>query len=679
VKLLLSAAKRGIPATAALVLGAALAAAGLAAPAAASAPSAHSPARVHHAARDSHHAARHSHHGGRRSHRPARSGAHDPTLAMHAGGIRQANGTVTGRIGVMFTVTGTGVGTPDTCTTDASGTCDVSVTPPAGGTTYTVTLDSAGAGWFDNPSLGVGPVPVGAASGRDYDVLTTPTITPAMGTVNIPVATTAPNTDTSGGTYETRGSPWAVSKDDPEQPAGCELNIAMLFDLSSSIVSPTNFLPAYRSAGQDFVRALNGTPTRIAVYTFGTTSPATSAPGTTNNEPLGLTAVTTATGVDSTLIDKIGGLTVQGSQYTNWDAGLRRIAANNSADPASPNHLNFVVVLTDGDPTKFLSETALPGTVLGLTAPVTRFIEVENGIFSANQLKNQSTTIIGVGIAPGEAGTPTGIQLPSIDNLISISGPGLGTEHFTPSFAELGDQLKDLVLEKCEGTINVIKKVVSPTGTVEDARLGGADWAFTATRTTPALHETRTTDAETSGVSFDTGTSDARVTVTETAHPGPGFTFLPDETTCKNITTGATVEPERMSNGFTVGPDPFGVISCTVYNREAALTITKSASPPTFSGAGQTITYTYVVKNISSVPLHDVTVEDSRLGQIECPMTHLDPGESMTCVATHVTTQADVAAGQIPNSAFASAETPEDQRVFSLPAEALLPEVPVTG
>ena len=30
-------------------------------------------------------------------------------------------------------------------------------------------------------------------------------------------------------------------------------------------------------------------------------------------------------------------------------------------------------------------------------------------------------------------------------------------------------------------------------------------------------------------------------------------------------------------------------------------------------------------------------------------------------------------------SAFASAETPEDKRVFSLPAEALLPEVPVTG
>ncbi|HTU07743.1 MAG TPA: hypothetical protein VMG13_19470, partial [Trebonia sp.] len=275
--------------------------------------------------------------------------------------------------------------------------------------------------------------------------------------------------------------------------------------------------------------------------------------------------------------------------------------------------------------------------------------------------------------------TPTGISVPSINNLISISGPGLGTEHFTPSFADLGDQLKDLVLEKCEGTVNVIKRVVSPTGTVEDARLGGAGWGFTATRTAPHIDETRTTDEETSGVSFDTGTSAERVTITESARPAPGFTFLPEETTCRNITTGATVTPERMADGFTVAPDPHGVISCTVFNRESALTITKSASPPTFSGAGQTITYTYVVKNISSVPLHDVTVEDSRLGQIDCPMTHLDPGESMTCVATHVTTQADVAAGQIPNSAFASAETPEDERVFSLPAEALLPEVPVTG
>jgi len=676
VKLLLSAAKRGIPATAALVLGAALAAAGLAAPAAASAPRPHAPAPAR-----SHHAARHSHHGRRRSHHPAKSGAHDPTLVMHAGGIRQANGTVSGRDDVTFTVTGIGVGTPNTCTTDASGTCDVSVTPPAGGTTYTVTLDSAGAGWFDNPSLGVGPVPVTAASGRDYDVLTTPTITPAMGTVDIPVATTAPNTDTSGGTYETRGSPWAVSKDDPEQPAGCELNIAMLFDLSSSIVSPTNFLPAYRSAGQDFVRALNGTPTRIAVYTFGTTSPATSAPGTTNNEPLGLTAVTTATGVDSTLIDKIGSLTVQGSQYTNWDAGLRRIAANNSADPASPDHLNFVVVLTDGDPTKFLSATALPGTVLGLTSPVTRFIEVENGIFSANELKNQNTTIIGVGIAPGAPGTPTGISVPSINNLISISGPGLGTEHFTPSFADLGDQLKDLVLEKCEGTVNVIKRVVSPTGTVEDARLGGAGWGFTATRTAPHIHETRTTDEETSGVSFDTGTSAERVTITESARPAPGFTFLPEETTCRNITTGATVMPERMPDGFTVAPDPHGVISCTVFNHETALLITKSASPPTFTAAGQTIAYTYVVKNITNRTVHDITVEDSRLGHIDCPMSQLDPGESMDCVATYITTEADVAAGEISNSAFAAGELPNGVEVISPPAELVVlpPEVPVTG
>jgi hypothetical protein len=665
--------RRWLPAAAALAAFAA--AAGLAVPAAA-APRPHAPAtaRAHHAARHSHRAARHSRHGRRRSHHPAASGAHDPTLVMHAGGIRQSNGTVSGLAGVTFSVTGPDVVAPGTCTTNGSGTCDVSVTPTAD-TTYTVTLDSAPPGWYDNPALGVGTASLTAADGADYASLTTPTITPTTGTVDIPVATLTPDSDTS---LVARGSPWAVSKNDPAQPAGCELNIAMLFDLSSSIVTPTNFLPDYLAAGQEFVRALNGTPTRVAVYTFGTDSPATSnAAG--NNMTLPLTAVTTATGVNSTLITKIGGLTVQGAQFTNWDAGLRRIAAANSADTASPNHLNFVVVLTDGDPTKFLSATALPGTVLGLPVPArTRFIEVENGIFSANQLKDQRTTIIGVGIAPGEPGTPTGIQLPSIDNLISISGPGLGTEHFTPSFADLGDQLRDLVLERCEGTINVIKKVVSPTGTVEDARLGGADWEFTATRTTPALHETRTTDEETSGVSFDTGTSDARVTVTETAHPGPGFTFLPEDTTCRNITTGATVTPERMSNGFTVEPDPFGVISCTVFNRESALTITKSASPPTFTGPGQTITYTYVVKNISSVPLHDVTVEDSRLGQIDCPMTHLEPGESMTCVATHVTTQADVAAGQIPNSAFAFAETPEDQRVVSLPAEVLL-EVPVTG
>jgi uncharacterized repeat protein (TIGR01451 family) len=88
--------------------------------------------------------------------------------------------------------------------------------------------------------------------------------------------------------------------------------------------------------------------------------------------------------------------------------------------------------------------------------------------------------------------------------------------------------------------------------------------------------------------------------------------------------------------------------------------ITKTATPATFTGAGATITYSFVVTNTGNVTLHDVTVTDSRLGAITgcdraAPVT-LDPGAVMTCTATHTTTAADADAGSIHNTATATGE-----------------------
>lgn len=121
-----------------------------------------------------------------------------------------------------------------------------------------------------------------------------------------------------------------------------------------------------------------------------------------------------------------------------------------------------------------------------------------------------------------------------------------------------------------------------------------------------------------------------------------------------------------------------------------ALTLTKSALPTTFLLAGTVIRYSFLVTNTGRVPLSDITVNDPLpgLSAVSCPVTFLLPHHYMTCGASYVTTQADVARGIVDNIATVSGDPPTGPRVVSDPAAApviaglapILPGgVPVTG
>ena len=62
--------------------------------------------------------------------------------------------------------------------------------------------------------------------------------------------------------------------------------------------------------------------------------------------------------------------------------------------------------------------------------------------------------------------------------------------------------------------------------------------------------------------------------------------------------------------------------------------------------------------NTGNVTLHAIALTDSRLGAVACPDTTLAAGQSTTCTAEHVTTQADVDAGHIANTADVTARPP---------------------
>jgi uncharacterized repeat protein (TIGR01451 family) len=118
-----------------------------------------------------------------------------------------------------------------------------------------------------------------------------------------------------------------------------------------------------------------------------------------------------------------------------------------------------------------------------------------------------------------------------------------------------------------------------------------------------------------------------------------------------------------------------------------AITVVKSASPTSFSAAGQTIHYSFDVTNSGNVTLRDVRVHDTGLpglSAITCPHSTLAAGASQTCTATYLTTAADVDAGSVTNHATAEGHPPSGPPVVSAPSEATItlilpPRVPVTG
>ena len=123
----------------------------------------------------------------------------------------------------------------------------------------------------------------------------------------------------------------------------------------------------------------------------------------------------------------------------------------------------MAVVITDGNPTFYGDPERHPATG-------TRFREVENGIFSANAIKAEKTKVIAFGVGDGSSTVAAG------PNLRSISGPTLNTDYYqTTDYPAAGDQLRDLALGNCTGSVTVVKQVVPATATagIDDRRHTG--------------------------------------------------------------------------------------------------------------------------------------------------------------------------------------------------------------
>ncbi|QTX05329.1 DUF11 domain-containing protein [Agromyces archimandritae] len=472
-------------------------------------------------------------------------------ITVKVGGDRTAPSAIAPLAGVQLTLYNGGNGGPSNpvgqpwsvCTSDAQGDCSFIVpNTQFGGSNrddqFWVVQTGGAPGYFTNDELAVGTTP----SADEYTFRTGDQLRAGQtysSQANFMIASGNSNNVASGGI-------WQNSRNNPAVPQQCGIDIALVIDLSGSVAPSFGDL---QDAATGFVDALEGTPSQVGVYTFATTAPA-SAGGT-----LGITPVSTEAGADI-VRDHIDDFTTPVGA-TNWDQGLAQIASTSTL-------YDIALVITDGNPTVYADDEG-PGNR-------TRFREVENGIFSANAVKAKGTKVVAFGVGDGVGGDP--------ENLIAISGPVLGDDYFqTEDYEAAGEQLRELALGACEGSISIVKQVVDQGTTGEDITgatpTGG--WEFTAASNTAGVTpatQSGTTAPGTGAVNFPLvfdGPSSGNLTVTETEQTGYDIvTQGGKRAVCTNIGTGASVDVTNDPNdpfAFSVDLPATQSVSCIVYNR----------------------------------------------------------------------------------------------------------------
>ncbi len=452
-----------------------------------------------------------------------------------------------------------------TCTTDADGQCDLLV-DSALGPRYVVVEQGAPTGFRKIDQIALGAF---NASGTPRDYRWNVGVTAGQ-------VTTVPQTEIRDQSGQDRWSnrpnspsrpeayQWADARDNPPLPAAkCGLNVAMLFDLSGSI---GNNLTQVKNASTEFVDDLTGTPTNISLFTFSTDSPQNN--GNSQNRP---NPVSIANPADATRVKGwINGFS-NANGGTNWDAGLRRVAAAGQA-------YDVLIVLTDGNPTAWEGERGSTGTV--------NDYDVENAVHSANWVKlgpdgvrgtEDDTRIVSIGIS-GQAGGLTAL------NLQHISGTQINDDYYLTTFGDLADVLGEIALNGCGGTINVQKRI-APSFAAAESVPQEPEWPFAADQTEYVDPDSGQTGPKgeplTFKVTFDQGQLARNVTIREPANRNS--TVPVQNTNGKNARCfkgGQEIDDARIVNsgdfGFTVvGVTDKEIISCVVVNSDARLQAVK--------------------------------------------------------------------------------------------------------
>ncbi len=127
------------------------------------------------------------------------------------------------------------------------------------------------------------------------------------------------------------------------------------------------------------------------------------------------------------------------------------------------------------------------------------------------------------------------------------------------------------------------------------------------------------------------------------------------------VVTQADIDAgEVTNNAFAENPTTTSPPDAVTINAGQApeLTLLKTALTASYAAVGDTLDYEFVVTNSGNTTVtNPVSVTDSRIPNVMCPPLPtggLRPAASLTCTGTDTITQADIDAGTVTNTAFAT-------------------------
>lgn len=291
---------------------------------------------------------------------------------------------------------------------------------------------------------------------------------------------------------------------------------------------------------------------------------------------------------------------------------------------------------------------------------------------------------------------------------VSTAADVTAGEIVNEAFASLGELDSSTVSARVKYAVLLIAKSASPTSVTA----AGQTVTYTYTLTNNGIESlgpdqfTVTDNKINSGTAFNCGPAASTLAVAGTLSCTAAYTV-----TAADITAGSIVNLASAQGGGVTSPTVSATVTVTspppvvppvvppifvpgggtpvLPAAAPSLNLTKTASPDTFFAAGEVITYTYVILNDGNAAIGPTqfTITDNKIngGQpFNCgPATKIiSVNLSQTCTAFYTITAADVAAGFVTNTAFATGGTVDSNTATATVNKVSLifpAEIPVTG
>src|SRR5205823_2940967 len=117
-------------------------------------------------------------------------------------------------------------------------------------------------------------------------------------------------------------------------------------------------------------------------------------------------------------------------------------------------------------------------------------------------------------------------------------------------------------------------------------------------------------------------------------------------TTAADVSAGSVVNHATASGTPTSGTLAQATAQATItFQAQPAWTLAKTPTPTTYTAAGQSISYSYLLTNSGNVTINSIAISDNKVAPVVCPSSSLAVGANMTCSGTYITTAGDVTAG----------------------------------